>query len=336
MIDQAKSRDQDIVTEPLGRGAFHDNLLKSSRDLRTFDSAKAQKALTQMFPNYGLTSRGGLMLSIALQNDKTRNKSKTHVSDKPKHAFDLSRSYTFGEGKKSCQKKEVIFSDPIVTNEYIYEPTLVPVFKDPTSSLSDCDETEFAKIMEEVLRRKISIRNKKTNQRLARRRNNPVPPDMVSSNLDDSNKDHSKSPKKTTPDNSSLFKSPKKRPYETSPACKDTEESLFSSPKIAKVTPYFSNLQSDQSNHNEDKVDKNSKIHEIVVDQNNCNECIMNPKTDSGDEETWEEALPIEQTGDISTKLDNSLDIVPQQTSYLNWIAFGLRFLSNQVNKYMS
>lgn len=235
---------------------------------------KQSEALRRMITSLG--SRGSIMLRAALsdRNRQTPAGNRSQLSEqttKPSEAQQAVGTTTPPVNRERSSKNKVIFTDPVVSRKYEYEPT--PVIQHlsrenrPCSS-SDSDESDQQQQLAHPhhvtpSRRALLKRRKRL---LAARQIQPCGQAVAASKkiqVDDEDDDIFVLASSDIPDMLELNKkSPVKRPHElTLTSSEDEEENrsssigddktgskssssqddgcLFSSPKVAKIAPYY-------------------------------------------------------------------------------------------------
>lgn len=228
------------------------------------------------------------------------------------------------EKRRKLSRKEVIFSDPIVTEKFTYEPTIV--LDDPPSSSSSCSSnSDLGDPATTFSRMNITIRNKNLYSPAKMRRTNHI------RNLPQIYRKTTCSPLANTvivncdeqPRTPPSVRNVRKRPYideinrspvltsegqlpisnseQLSPqVCAQLlTQPLFSPPKVAKIVPYFTdcsekpdittNIKKDE-NSNEEKTVKTESTIDLNNSENTQISKLDSSKLDNSDEDVFEDA----------------------------------------------
>lgn len=357
MIDEEKNKNHQLMAQVIQPTMdYHNDPFASSKSSKSL--FKTDKETSNIFLASGMCSRGSLMLQAALKHRIQHDNNRLPLVEKaqlqqqqPSDQNQLAEPKTpplntLKRGQsKSTSKKEVLFADPIVTKQFIYEPTLVSHLTwDTSNKSSSSDSDDFEINIRKILqaRKKSRVKHSHKLSSLANhskklQKQSDHKADIVSKYLN-----------QTAPNIilSTPPKAPKKRTHQQSDQDSELpeEESLFSSPKIAKVTPYFqdpsdsrsSNLKREQTemvcqtSEPQPTAEDTSIFANCSDEMDSATEAQDNPdNTPPIDEDVYE--TPASQLQDI-TQMD---DCSHQEPTYLGWFNSGLKFISDQVNKFI-
>lgn len=294
-------------------------------------------------------SRASAMLRAAL-SDKNKKENKAPVSSQPtipayRPLPKPVRSYP----RKRSPNNNVIFTDPVVTQEFSYEPT-------------DLDQQEEGaeenNAEEDIIAKKISTEQKIISESYIQATNRD-PDKLFNSHLDD---DHGEDLYQTTPmkrytcPESIKEKPSSKRPHsslqdeQTTQVAKRTPLSrsdsgsggLFSSPKVAKIAPYFDDRLNEKRGHADKNCNRANRHHQrpkvpprahhgnnkhipnnrrIVSAQNNSTELLAYNRK------------PNNELVQTSEPIKSEESIITSQGYIGSWLSSGWNFISAQVNK---
>lgn len=241
------------------------------------------------------------------------------------------------EKKRKSARKEVLFSDPIVTEKFIYEPTIV--LDDPPSSSSSCSSnSDVGESTAPNSRMNVTIRNRNLYSPAKVNRTNHI------RNLPQIYRKTNYSPVANTSVNcdrqpliSPSIKNARKRPYideiSASPTLSDDRnlpvsdcsqlspqvcaqlqnQPLFSPPKVAKIVPYYTDSsekeQPIQITKDENCNDQQTPANGPRVRVKNMDQYMktQSPRLDNSDEDMFEDAT--DEQMEFSHKQDKSYHI---------------------------
>lgn len=231
MIEEKKEELISVIMEPVIE--FSSEPIQEPKDSSESRTMRSNKVSPALFSSNGFHSRGSIMLRAALSDHNQQVNKKIFPSERSKQGiYYITPLKALSNDDKRKHRKEVAFADPIVSKQFIYDPEPED-FSDASSqseSSSSTDSVDCSPVARST--------------RIMRRtyRNSPhSKPAYERSRLMQDRK--STSSNNISPDIHRSPRGPKKRARDDSDnddsACYyDTEVSLFSSPKVARVTPY--------------------------------------------------------------------------------------------------
>lgn len=226
MIDQDIARTRQLSSSQ----DFISSQIMTAKSAGNGSPLNSNASLMLLTENFG--SRGSLMLRAAL-NDRAKRDNSMIVTPEKQHQEALCTK--IGSETKVLRSPgcKVLFKDPVVTSHHEYEQTIIQC----DSDYDDYSETKKSLVMQKIRSKKIVRVNNASNTLETQKATNDSPSTMKI---------------KT--------KSPRKRPYRVSDRpnaesldqvstdnfvdCTSSHENcLFSSPKVAKIAPYYRETQ---------------------------------------------------------------------------------------------
>lgn len=310
------------------------------------------------------SSRGSRVLAAAL-SDKNKqsepNKTSTLqeqrqqkldcVAASIRETAELIRQDSELKNRIRSPKNKVLFSEPVVTNQYEYEQTVLPHLETDSAWSRTVSATQFIQKIR-LLRRKNCSRSSLPLHSIPTASNS----NAYSLAIEE--------PSSNPSQGQNEVKNARKRPFIATLDCdheSGQQESssnnssgredgcLFSSPKIAKITPYFhdevpatlsnslsqkqklarGNFKRSQRKPIQRKSSRSS-CYRLAPEYHDLPEGLsLNPQPD-----------PVQNSNNCSDEAEfnevfsNALETQPQQ-NYFSWITNGWNYLSSQVNKFM-
>lgn len=344
MLNQDKEPSKQLVKTVIEEQISHGLVLKEAKVLQTLNQHKPGPLMIRGFP----ATRAERILQAAL-NSKNGQQSPESRQNYLRQKFlenqERSRIALLQQvalkNRKRSPKNKVIFTEPVVTKQFEYEPTL---FQDTEcdSVRSNLSETaawlKFKRELEANLQTEITSSTE--TDELETRSDKPPNPSSETVNKEVR----------------------KKRPYEmivdheesqSSVESNDDEGGLFSSPKVAKIAPYYHDHKDERSrglengpsrcptqsqrSHRANKipkwylangpVDSTVQSSKLVVDKSQQRQDaslkLFNMQKDSDED----------SNGDPEEYFDATQS---QGNNYFSWISNGLSFLSSTMNKLIS
>jgi len=280
-----------------------------------------------------LGSRGSLMLRAALsvhvrQENKQPLAASSTMEDNEasKQAQDFPKSSKSGNSRRSPGSK-VLFSEPVVTEHFEYEPTC----------LSDEEEARYNDERAAIARLAVARKNNRLKRNI---QNHPY-----RETSDDASLYLAKHAKVAKSDNfTTSAKGPRKRTRCHSSDSEEEikaldnatrpgyEESLFSSPKVAKIAPYYHELApeangSEGDGHVNSALQQSQRIDSPSPPDPLGQHSVETITLESQEHETKhipkQDPTPEHQEMELSQAVSRG---------YLSWLTYGLNYLSSRVN----
>lgn len=249
------------------------------------------------------------------------------------------------KNRKRSPKNKVLFSEPVVTNHFEYEPDVAS----RCDSLGEAEYNQATAVLNKMIRlhrkRQAAI---KSSVRLHKEHVSESHGDefAASSCEDDTKNIRKKRPYEMTVDNDDA----------ETPSSSDSGQDdggLFSSPKVAKIVPYYhdnmhvpirgsENRSGHQSRRSPlfNKVSKVDSIDGLLGPLHEPSRMVVDEPQQSRD--AIPELLNIEKFDDEESDQNDQdyFDALcippPTQSNYFSWLSSGLSFLTGKMNKLMS
>lgn len=336
------------ITEQTER-IFNDGLLARKQEISTRRNAVRPLNLFE--------SRGSAMLKAAL-SDKGRQESKAPLKERSPAIIEdeqkvrLMRQAAELKNRKRSPKNNVLFSEPVVTQEYKYEPTFFDDFGSDVQENSSLNSNENGR----ELHPERSITDRESN---LTNYVQATESKQLESLLDDGKDEIFIMKSSGHNEEKSRTKSATKRPYESirdsdeeSRSSANTESgdgSLFFSPKVAKIAPYFDEqpqerrVSADFRNaHTQRRVSHDhQRSRSTRICQTKSGQMNLSKRTASYDSLAGKSASQLLsykkiQINEQDKKVENGVnqeESVSASQRYFGWLTNGFSFLSNQMNK---
>lgn len=346
MLNQDEEPSKQLVKTIIEEQTSHGFVLKEAKVLQTLNQPKPGPLMIRGFP----ASRAERILQAALnvKNEQQSPESRQNylrqkfLENQERTRISLLQQVDLKNRKRSPRNK-VIFTEPVVTKQFEYEPTL-------------WQDTECDAVKSEVSEKAGWIK-------LEEELEASLQPEITSSTGSSELEPRSDEP--TNASSETLNKDArKKRPYEmianhddsesqSSAESNDDEGGLFSSPKVAKIAPYYHDHKDERSQGLENgpsrfptqsqRSQRANKIPKLYLADGPVNSTVQSSKQVVDKPKQPQDASPEllnmkkDSDEDSSEEPEEYFDATQsQENNYFSWISNGLSFLSSTMNKLIS